>query len=190
MELSQLRTFRVVAETLNFTRAAERLGSRSPRSVTRSSRWRPSSASLCSSAPSVASSSHLRPGGARARDPPARRSRGPARARGRRRALARRPGARGRRDAGHRPSVRAAVRGLHACPAAHRRLVPHHGQHRRDRGRHPEWRRRRRLRVTARLFARAEIESLFETSCCSSSARAIAWRRARRPRSTTCGGSA
>ena len=26
MELSQLRTFRVVAETLNFTRAAERLG--------------------------------------------------------------------------------------------------------------------------------------------------------------------
>ena len=26
MELTQLRTFRVVAETLNFTRAAERLG--------------------------------------------------------------------------------------------------------------------------------------------------------------------
>ncbi|MFN8091560.1 MAG: LysR family transcriptional regulator [Vicinamibacteria bacterium] len=55
MELSQPRTFRAVAETLNFTRAAERLGlTQSAVSHQIKSPSRPSSASRSSSAPSAA----------------------------------------------------------------------------------------------------------------------------------------
>ena len=165
MELSQLRTFRVVAETLNFTRAAERLGlTQSAVSHQIKSLETELGEPLFIRAKRGVKLSQAGPGGARAREPPPRRGRGAARARGRP-ARPLRPGACGRRgDPGLRPSVRAALRGLHArAPGSRASRFRTTVEHRPDRRRHPERRGRRGLRVAARLLARAcRSTELFE----------------------------